>query len=69
MDVNPKPHYQWFFVAPWIQDDWRLNDKMTVNLGFRWDFNGVGDGSGQHAELRVRPDHRQPGVGARRVSR
>ena len=34
------PHYQWFFVAPWIQDDWRVNNKLTLNLGFRWDFNG-----------------------------
>lgn len=33
-------HYQWFFVAPWIQDDWRINNRLTVNLGFRWDFNG-----------------------------
>ena len=40
MDVNPKPHYQWFFVAPWIQDDWRVSNKLTLNLGFRWDFNG-----------------------------
>jgi hypothetical protein len=38
--VNPKPHYQWLFVAPWIQDDWRVNDKLTLNLGFRWDING-----------------------------
>jgi hypothetical protein len=38
--VNPKPHYQWLFVAPWIQDDWRVNDKLTLNLGFRWDMNG-----------------------------
>jgi hypothetical protein len=37
---NPKPHYQWLFVAPWIQDDWRVNNKLTLNLGFRWDFNG-----------------------------
>src|SRR5688572_4018112 len=21
VDVNPKPHYQWTFLAPWIQDD------------------------------------------------
>jgi hypothetical protein len=41
VDVNPKPHYQWFFAAPWVQDDWRLNNKLTVNLGFRWDFNGA----------------------------
>jgi hypothetical protein len=40
VDVNPTPHYQWFFAAPWIQDDWRINSKWTLNLGFRWDFNG-----------------------------
>ena len=34
------PHYQWFFAAPWIQDDWRVNNKLTLNLGFRWDVNG-----------------------------
>jgi TonB-dependent Receptor Plug Domain len=37
--VNVFPHFQWTFVAPWIQDDWRLSDKLTMNLGFRWDFN------------------------------
>jgi hypothetical protein len=40
VDVNPKPHYQWLFVAPWIQDDWRVNNRWTLNLGFRWDING-----------------------------
>ena len=40
VDVNPKPHYQWFFAAPWIQDDWRVTNKLTLNLGFRWDING-----------------------------
>jgi hypothetical protein len=40
VDVNPKPHYKWFFAAPWIQDDWRVTNKLTVNLGFRWDING-----------------------------
>jgi hypothetical protein len=40
VDVNPKPHYQWLFIAPWIQDDWRVNNRWTVNLGFRWDING-----------------------------
>ena len=40
VDVNPAPHYKWFFLAPWIQDDWRINSKWTLNLGFRWDFNG-----------------------------
>jgi hypothetical protein len=40
VDVNPKPHYEWFFMAPWIQDDWRVSSNWTVNLGFRWDVNG-----------------------------
>jgi hypothetical protein len=37
--VNLFPHYYWNFVAPWIQDDWRVTNKLTLNLGFRWDFN------------------------------
>jgi hypothetical protein len=37
--VNLFPHFYWNFVAPWIQDDWRLSNKLTLNLGFRWDFN------------------------------
>jgi hypothetical protein len=37
--VNLFPHYYWDFVAPWFQDDWRLTSKLTLNLGFRWDFN------------------------------
>jgi hypothetical protein len=40
VDVNPTPHYKWFFMAPWIQDDWRVKNNWTVNLGFRWDVNG-----------------------------
>jgi len=40
VDVNPIAHYKWFFAAPWIQDDWRVTNKLTLNLGFRWDVNG-----------------------------
>jgi hypothetical protein len=41
VDINPQAHYKWFFAAPWIQDDWRVNNKLTMNLGFRWDVNGA----------------------------
>lgn len=27
----------WYF-APWFQDDWRVNSKLTLNIGFRWDL-------------------------------
>jgi hypothetical protein len=40
VDINPRAHYQWFFAAPWIQDDWRISNRWTLNLGFRWDING-----------------------------
>ena len=39
MPVNAFPHYSWMFVAPWVQDDWRVSSRLTLNLGFRWDFN------------------------------
>ena len=31
--------YQEHYYAPWVQDDWRINNRLTLNLGFRWDFN------------------------------
>ncbi len=40
VDVNPTPQYKWLYVAPWIQDDWKITNKLTLNLGFRWDING-----------------------------
>ncbi len=27
------------YLAPWVQADWKLTRKLTVNLGLRWDFN------------------------------
>lgn len=29
---------QQIYVAPFVQDDWRVNNKLTVNLGVRWDY-------------------------------
>jgi type 1 fimbria pilin len=27
------------YIAPWFQDDWKINRKLTLNLGLRWDIN------------------------------
>jgi hypothetical protein len=35
--INPSYAMQQIYYAPWVQDDWRVNHKLTVNLGLRWD--------------------------------
>lgn len=39
VDNNFFPEFRWDYYAPWIQDDWKLTDRLTLNLGFRWDLN------------------------------
>jgi hypothetical protein len=31
--------YQEHYYAPWVQDDWRINSRLSLSLGLRWDFN------------------------------
>jgi hypothetical protein len=31
--------YSFRYFAPWIQDDWKVTPKLTVNAGLRYDFN------------------------------
>jgi hypothetical protein len=39
IDNNVLPDFLWSYAAPWIQDDWKVTSRWTVNAGFRWDFN------------------------------
>ena len=52
-------------------DPGRLADQrqLTVNLGFRWDFNGAVSEADNLLNYIFDPTHRQPGVGARRPAR
>jgi Carboxypeptidase regulatory-like domain/TonB-dependent Receptor Plug Domain len=39
VDFNVAPIYMWKYYAPWGQVDWKATNRLTVNLGLRWDFN------------------------------
>ncbi|MEZ5352079.1 MAG: carboxypeptidase regulatory-like domain-containing protein [Bryobacteraceae bacterium] len=37
------PFNRWWYFAPYLQDDWKVSRRLTMNLGFRWDYNGPPD--------------------------
>jgi hypothetical protein len=36
--INIAYAMQQVYMAPYVQDDWRVNNKLTLNLGGRWDY-------------------------------
>lgn len=36
--INIAYAMQQLYMAPFVQDDWRANNKLTLNLGVRWDY-------------------------------
>jgi hypothetical protein len=35
-----RQYFTYPYAAPFVQDDWKLTHRLTVNLGIRWDLQG-----------------------------
>ena len=40
-DAGNLNQYHFTYFAPFVQDDWKVTNRLTVNLGLRWDYRGV----------------------------
>jgi hypothetical protein len=38
-DLNARSDYHQYYIGSFVQDDWRVNDKFTLNLGLRFDVD------------------------------
>lgn len=38
-DINARSNYHQYYTGSFIQDDWRVSDKLTVNIGLRFDID------------------------------
>jgi hypothetical protein len=39
--INSPVYWSERYFAPFVQDDWKVTRKLTMNLGVRWDLNGT----------------------------
>ena len=74
---NPQDHIFGYF-APYVQDDWKVTQKLTMNVGLRWDYRAAAYEAQNHffwldtqntegglcfADPKLKTDGVAPGVG------
>ena len=50
------PFFRQWYYAPFVQDDWKLNSRLTLNLGLRWDFTLAPDEKYGRLDYRFDPN-------------
>jgi len=38
-DLNSRADYHQYYIGTFVQDDWRVSDKLTLNMGLRFDID------------------------------
>jgi len=61
--ANPSNLHDYNFVygAAFVQDDWKVNDKLTINAGLRWDIRPIPTSAGNRY-LWIDPNNAQGGL-------
>jgi carboxypeptidase family protein len=44
---NPQDHVFSYF-APYVQDDWKVSNRLTLNIGLRWDYRAAAYEASNH---------------------
>ncbi len=54
------PMFRQWYYAPFVQDDWKVKPRLTLNLGVRWDFNLAPDEKYHRLNYRFDPNAASP---------